>query len=158
MPGDYNNDGKVDDADYLVWRANFGKSVTPGMLGDGTMDGVVDAADFAVWRKNLGATSGGGDQPLIIDHLPALEGFDLIDSLDRLSDRQADETIHSAVPHVENLVLQREHLSLFELVRYDQVTHIAVRSGAGPNHRRGPTTRFRQSARGFLSHSASRCK
>ena len=33
------------------------------------------------------------------------------------------------VPHVENLVLQREHLSLFELVRYDQVTHIAVRSG-----------------------------
>ena len=130
VPGDYNNDGKVDDADYLVWRANFGKSVTPGTLGDGTMNGVVDAADFAVWRKNLGATSGGGDQPLIIDHLPALEGFDLIDSLDRLSDRQADETIHSAVPHVENLVLQREHLSLFELVRYDQVTHIAVRSGA----------------------------
>ena len=88
VPGDYNNDGKVDDADRLVWRANFGKSVTPGMLGDGTMDGVVDAADFAVWRKNLGATAGGGDQPLIIDHLPALEGFDFIDSLDRLSDRQ----------------------------------------------------------------------
>ena len=130
VPGDYNNDGKVDDADYLVWRANFGKSVTPGTLGDGTMNGVVDAADFAVWRKNLGATAGGGDQPLIIDHLPALEGFGLIDSLDRLSDRHADETIHSAVPHVENLVLQREHLSLFELVRYDQVTHIAVRSGA----------------------------
>ena len=128
--GDYNNNGKVDDADYFVWRANFGKSVPPGLLGDGTMDGVVDSADFAIWRKNLGATNGGGDQPLIIDHLPALEGFDLIDSLDRLSDRQADETIHSVLPHVDKLVLQREHLSLFELVRYDQVTHIAVRSGA----------------------------
>ena len=43
---------------------------------------------------------------------------------------KSDEAIHSLVPHAENLVLQREHLSLFELVRYDQVTHIAVRSGA----------------------------
>ena len=67
--------------------------------------------------------------PLIVNHLPAREGFGLIDSLDRLNDRQTNETIHSLVPHVDNPTLQREHLSLFQLVRYDQVTHIAVRSG-----------------------------
>jgi Ca2+-binding RTX toxin-like protein len=68
--------------------------------------------------------------PAIVHELPALEGFDFIDSLDKLNDRQSSEAIHSLVPHAENLVLQREHLSLFELVRYDQATHIAVRSGA----------------------------
>jgi Ca2+-binding RTX toxin-like protein len=71
--------------------------------------------------------------PAIVNDLPALEGFDFIDSLDKLSDRQTGETIHSLVPHSENLVLQREHLSLFELVRYDKVTHIAVRSGNWSN-------------------------
>jgi Ca2+-binding RTX toxin-like protein len=65
----------------------------------------------------------------IVTELPALEGFELIDSLDHLGDRQTDETIHSLVPHADNSRLQREHLSLFELVRYDELTHIAVRSG-----------------------------
>jgi hypothetical protein len=68
-----------------------------------------------------------------VHELPALEGFEFIDSLDKLSDRQTGETIHSLVPHAENLALQREHLSLLELVRYDQVTHIAVRSGNWSN-------------------------
>ena len=68
-----------------------------------------------------------------VTELPALEGFDLIDSLDKLSDRQSNETIRSLVPHADNPTLQREHLSLFQLVRYDQVTHFAVRSGDWSN-------------------------
>jgi hypothetical protein len=71
--------------------------------------------------------------PLVVNELPALEGFELIDALDALVHRQADEAIHTLVPHVDNAVLQREHLSLFELVRYDQVTHIAIHSGAWSN-------------------------
>jgi hypothetical protein len=69
----------------------------------------------------------------VVDELPAIEGFDLIDSLDKLNDRQTSESIHSLVPHADNPTLQREHLSLFELVRYDEVTHFAVRSGDWSN-------------------------
>jgi hypothetical protein len=68
--------------------------------------------------------------PIIVSQLPSLEGFDLIDSLDTLVNRQADEALHTLVPHSDNPVLQREHLSLFELVRYDEVTHLAIKSGS----------------------------
>jgi Ca2+-binding RTX toxin-like protein len=65
----------------------------------------------------------------VIDHLPIVEGFDLIDSLDKLRDVSDDESIHTIVPHIDNGSKQTEHLALFELVRYDQVTHYAVSSG-----------------------------
>ena len=61
--------------------------------------------------------------------LPALEGFDFIDSLDKVVDRQTTETVTTLIPHSDTPSLQREHLSLFELVRYDEVTHYAVSSG-----------------------------
>jgi Ca2+-binding RTX toxin-like protein len=73
--------------------------------------------------------SGHHSAPFIVHELPELEGFALVDSLDKFADRQINETIHSLVPHADNTVYQREHLALFELVRYDQVTHIAVASG-----------------------------
>ena len=37
------------------------------------------------------------------------------------------------IPHADDPVLQREHLTLSQLVRYDQVTHFAVTSGAWSN-------------------------
>jgi hypothetical protein len=48
MPGDFNDDGKVDAADYQVWQAAFGS--TTDLAADGNGDGVVDAADYVVWR------------------------------------------------------------------------------------------------------------
>ncbi|MEX2168297.1 MAG: G8 domain-containing protein [Pirellulales bacterium] len=69
----------------------------------------------------------------VIHTLPALEGFDLIDSLDNLQDVQANESIHSKVPHTADFGRQGEHLSLFQLVRYDQVSHIAIASGDWSN-------------------------
>jgi hypothetical protein len=74
--------------------------------------------------------SGHHSAPFIVHELPELEGFALIDSLDKFVDRQTNEAIHSLLPHADNTVLQRENLALFELVRYDQITHIAVASGA----------------------------
>ena len=68
--------------------------------------------------------------PVILDHPPDLEGFDLVSAIDIFNDRQSDEAIHSKLPHADTGVLQREHLSLFQLVRYDQVTHYAVQGGA----------------------------
>jgi hypothetical protein len=43
MPGDFNGDGTVDSADYVVWRKT-----------DGTQGG------FDLWRAHFGETAGGG--------------------------------------------------------------------------------------------------
>ena len=70
LPGDYNNNGTVDAADYILWRKNgggpddyetwhahFGQSA--GVIqGDFNNDGSVDAADYVVWRKNDGSEAG----------------------------------------------------------------------------------------------------
>jgi autotransporter-associated beta strand protein len=50
--GDYNHNGVVDAADYIVWRKAFGQ--TGGTVGDGNSDGRVDQADYLIWAGNLG--------------------------------------------------------------------------------------------------------
>jgi hypothetical protein len=61
--GDYDADGDVDAADYVVWRNAFGAAtILYGSGADGNGDGKVDAADYTVWRDNLGAGSGAGSQ------------------------------------------------------------------------------------------------
>jgi cytochrome c peroxidase len=54
LPGDYNGDGVVDSADYVVWRKNFGD--TTSLIADGNNDHHVDNLDYDVWRHNLGKT------------------------------------------------------------------------------------------------------
>jgi hypothetical protein len=46
LPGDFNEDGQVDAADYIVWRIGLGTTYTQ--------------ADYDVWLANFGQTSGGG--------------------------------------------------------------------------------------------------
>jgi len=54
-PGDYNADGVVNSADYLVWR----KSLATGDLrADGNGDLVIDEADLEVWQTHFGTTYG----------------------------------------------------------------------------------------------------
>jgi pectate lyase len=54
LAGDYNNDGKVDAADFIAWRAIVG---TPTALPNETASfGVVDNADYEAWRANFGAS------------------------------------------------------------------------------------------------------
>jgi hypothetical protein len=50
--GDYNHDGVVDTADYIVWRKVLGQ--VGGSLADGNGDGRVDQADYLVWRSGFG--------------------------------------------------------------------------------------------------------
>jgi hypothetical protein len=63
MPGDYNQDGAVDAADYVVWRKNDG---TP--------------AGYDMWRANFGATaavdaaSGAASTRLVEARPPRLDG------------------------------------------------------------------------------------
>ena len=56
LAGDYNVDGAVDSADYVVWRKFNGQTVPPGTSGDGTGNGVVDAEDYDRWTGNFGQT------------------------------------------------------------------------------------------------------
>ena len=60
LPGDYNRDGLVDAADYVVWRKAAGQQVTPGTGADGNNDGWVDDGDFSVWKSNFGNMLAGG--------------------------------------------------------------------------------------------------
>jgi hypothetical protein len=58
-PGDFDSDGDVDGADFVVWQTNFpaagGHSLN---TGDADGDGDVDGADFVVWQTNFPYTPG----------------------------------------------------------------------------------------------------
>ncbi len=53
LAGDFNGDGRVDAADYTVWRDNLGAMDLPLVDADGS--GEVDAGDYSIWRSNFGA-------------------------------------------------------------------------------------------------------
>jgi hypothetical protein len=60
LPGDYNRNGVVDAADYVLWRDTLGNPVTPSSGADGNGNGTVDNGDYDVWRANFGFTVGNG--------------------------------------------------------------------------------------------------
>jgi hypothetical protein len=57
VPGDYNQNGVVDAADYVVWRSEL----EDGGAGraDGNQDGDIDAADYDLWKANFGRAAAG---------------------------------------------------------------------------------------------------
>jgi hypothetical protein len=46
LPGDFNEDGSVDTADYAVWRKGLGTTHTP--------------ADYIDWQRHFGQSAGAG--------------------------------------------------------------------------------------------------
>jgi hypothetical protein len=60
LPGDYNSDGTVDAADYVVWRKTLGRIVPLATAADGNGDGTIDPEDYHVWRTNFGNSRPGG--------------------------------------------------------------------------------------------------
>ena len=61
IPGDYNQDGVVDAADYTMWADNRGSTFDLGGNGDetGGSGGVVDVADYSLWKASFGNTAAG---------------------------------------------------------------------------------------------------
>jgi hypothetical protein len=55
LVGDYNDDGMVDAADYVVWRNNLGGT---GLPNDPT-PGIVDNTDYLNWKANFGLSATG---------------------------------------------------------------------------------------------------
>jgi hypothetical protein len=65
LPGDYNSDGVVEVADYVLWRKTNGTSGS-GLAADGSgptigvPDSTVDQHDYNYWRANYGTSAGAG--------------------------------------------------------------------------------------------------
>lgn len=57
--GDYNKNGVVDGADYVVWRNTSGQTGV-GLAADGNGDGQVTNADFTLWRSKFSQSAGVG--------------------------------------------------------------------------------------------------
>jgi hypothetical protein len=58
LAGDFNQNGLVDAADYVVWRNNVGAPA--GTLPNDTTSGAIGAAQYSLWRTNFGAAAGAG--------------------------------------------------------------------------------------------------
>ncbi len=55
LPGDFNGDCVVDQADYTFWADNLGPT-NPDLSCDCNNDGIVDQADYTLWADDFGIT------------------------------------------------------------------------------------------------------
>jgi hypothetical protein len=60
LVADFNDDGAVDAADYIVWRATLGASLAPWTGADATGDGLVTLDDYQRWRSDFGMSASSG--------------------------------------------------------------------------------------------------
>ena len=60
VPGDYNSNGTVDSADYVIWRKNNGTNNQLDNEVSGVTSGQVTIEDYHAWRQRFGNTSGSG--------------------------------------------------------------------------------------------------
>jgi hypothetical protein len=60
LAGDYNRDGIVDAADYVVWRRAYTSTNVP--MADGDHSLTIDAADFNIWKTSFGRSAGSSAQ------------------------------------------------------------------------------------------------
>jgi hypothetical protein len=58
LDGDYNDDGRVDAADYVVWRNNEGAA--PGTLPNDPTGTTIGEAQYNLWVASYGSGRGGG--------------------------------------------------------------------------------------------------
>jgi hypothetical protein len=57
LVGDFNRNGVVDVADYVVWRDSLG-TMGSGLAADGNGDQTVNQFDYEIWKANFGTTAG----------------------------------------------------------------------------------------------------
>ena len=56
--GDYNQNGLVDAADYVIYRDTLGSLIH--LAADGNQNGVIDKGDYDIWRSHFGQMAGSG--------------------------------------------------------------------------------------------------
>lgn len=57
LGGDYDDDGDVDGADFMVWQRSLGAVVPSGTGADGDGNGRVESFDLAPWKLRFGQTA-----------------------------------------------------------------------------------------------------
>ena len=60
LAGDYDRDGAVTAADYILWRKTLGSTVTRYAGADGDGSGIIDQADYLRWRANFATAAAAG--------------------------------------------------------------------------------------------------
>ena len=53
---DFDTDGDIDGADFLIWQRNFGDTTAVHADGDANVNGVVDSDDLQTWIETYGGT------------------------------------------------------------------------------------------------------
>lgn len=65
VDGDYNGNGVVDSADYVIWRKTEGTAASPAGSGaDGSGDGNIGPEDYEHWRARFGNPNAGSGASL----------------------------------------------------------------------------------------------
>jgi hypothetical protein len=59
LAGDYNGDGAIDAADYVVWRDTMGQ-LGSGLAADGNGNNQIEQGDYDIWRAHFGRRGTGG--------------------------------------------------------------------------------------------------
>jgi hypothetical protein len=78
FPGDYNDDGFVDSADYVVWRKTYGETGY-FLPADGHPDSKINSLDYDVWAAHFGqSASGSGSAALDSRVVPEPSGAALL--------------------------------------------------------------------------------
>ncbi len=60
VPGDYNHDGEVDAADYVLYRSLAGSTIDLLLAADGNNNQALDGGDYSYWRGRFGQVAGNG--------------------------------------------------------------------------------------------------
>jgi hypothetical protein len=72
LPGDFNNNGTADAADYVIWRENEG---TTNLLPNDPIGGTIGAAQYNQWRANFGNTAASSSASFTMVPEPATAVF-----------------------------------------------------------------------------------
>ena len=72
VPGDYNEDGTVNAADYNVWRDKLGSNILLPNEDPSTTPGIVTEEDYLFWKSHFGDTSGSESSTTVPEPATAL--------------------------------------------------------------------------------------
>jgi len=67
---DFNNDGAVDGADFLIWQRGFGGAAT-NLTGDANGDSAANADDLAIWKTKFGVAGAAASVAAVPEPLSA---------------------------------------------------------------------------------------
>ncbi len=74
LEGDYNDNGVVDAADYVVWRNTLEQLIVPpGRGADGSANGEISQLDYSFWKERFGNTLDTGSDSIVSELSPAPE-------------------------------------------------------------------------------------